>query len=72
MINLRVHHCSIFKDTTLFTALPICTFIYLCYKQGIYIEAAGLVEEMPVIIFIWCHLSGRKTFIFPLCQHTTL
>lgn len=72
MMNLQVHHCSIFKDITLFRALPICIFIYLCYKQSIYTEAAGLVEQTLVIIFIRCHLSCGKTFIAPLCQCTTL
>lgn len=72
MIYLQVHHCSILQYTNLFTVLPIYIFIYLCYKQHIYTEAAGITEEMPVIVFIWCHLSCGKTFIVPLCQCNTL
>lgn len=66
MIHLQVHHCSILKQTTLFTMLTKYIFIYLCYKQSINTEVAGLSEKNAshntylVSSFMW------KDFYFSL------
>jgi len=72
IIYLLVCYYGFLQYMSLFTVLPIYIYIYLCYKQSVYTEAAGLTEGMPVIVFIWCRLSCGKTFIVPLCQCNTL